>query len=211
MLAFNNSIDGVAKQAPEMLGKLLASLGGSITQMLQSAADGPVRHALAACGVVSGRPVAPVELTGSYKAYRASLIRQLLKSSGIKKIGENAIQREVPLALCRLQIRGEPTNTVVSSKFLVMIDDESIKGMPKGLSKTEQAKWLANSVRLAEEIERLNLSAWRERINVSQGTFLQDDKIDKWLKRCYWGVFEAKDRYPNPDAEMSDLAIAIGA
>ncbi|MCI3970042.1 MULTISPECIES: hypothetical protein [Burkholderia] len=41
-------------------------------------------------------------------------------------------------------------------------------------------------------------------------TFLQDDKIDKWLKRCYWGVLEAKDRYQNVDAEMSDLAVATG-
>ncbi|RQS26680.1 hypothetical protein DIE03_22890 [Burkholderia sp. Bp8992] len=168
MLAFNNSIDGVAKQAPEVIGKLLASLGGSITQALQSSVDGPVRHALVACGVVSGRPVVRVELTGPYKAYRASLIRQLLKSSGIKKASENAIQREVSLALRRLQIRGEPMSTVVQSKFLVMIDEETIKGMPKGLSKSEQAKWLANSLRSAEEIERLNLSAWRERINVSQ-------------------------------------------
>ncbi|MGU7837963.1 T6SS effector BTH_I2691 family protein [Burkholderia sp. AW33-5] len=166
--AFNNSIDGVAKHAPEVIGKLLASLGGSITQALQSAVDGPVRQALVACGVVSGRPVVPVELTGSYKAYRASLIRQLLKSSGIKKASENAIQREVSLALRRLQIRGEPMSTVVRSKFLVMIDEEAIKGMPKGLSKSEQAKWLANSLHSAEEIERLNLSAWRERINVPQ-------------------------------------------
>lgn len=168
MLAFNNAIDGVAKQAPEVLGKLLASLGGSITQVLQSAVEGPVRHALVACGVVSGRPVVTVELTGSYKAYRASLIRQLLKSSGVKKASENAMQREVSLALRRLQIRGEPMNAVVSSKFLVMVDEESIKGMPKGLSKSEQAKWLASSLRSAEEIERLNLSAWRERINVPQ-------------------------------------------
>nr|WP_254224058.1 T6SS effector BTH_I2691 family protein [Burkholderia multivorans] len=168
MLAFNNAIDGVAKQAPEVLGKLLASLGGSITQVLQSAADGPVRHALVACGVVSGRAVVPVELTGSYKAYRASLIRQLLKTSRIKKIGENAMRREVSLALRRLQIRGEPMNTVVSTKFLVMIDEESIRGMPKGLNKAEQARWLASSIRSAEEIEKLNLSAWQERVNVSQ-------------------------------------------
>lgn len=41
-------------------------------------------------------------------------------------------------------------------------------------------------------------------------TFLQDDKIDKWLKRCYWGVLEAKDRYQNVDVEMSDLAVVTG-
>jgi len=41
-------------------------------------------------------------------------------------------------------------------------------------------------------------------------TFLEDDKIDKWLKRCYWGVLDVKDRYQNSEAEMSDLKIATG-
>ena len=163
---FNNAIDGVAKQAHDELSGLLTSLDGSIARVLQSAVDGPVRHGLVACGVVSGRPVVPVSLTGTYKAYRASLILQLLKASGVRKMGENAMQREVSLALRRLQIRGEPMKATVSSTFLVMIDEETIKGMPKGLTKSEQAKWLAGAVRSADEIEKLNLSAWRERVSV---------------------------------------------
>jgi hypothetical protein len=324
--------------------------------------------------VVSGRPVVPVSLTGTYKAYRASLIRQLLKASGVKKMGENAMQREVSLALRRLQLRGEPMRATVSTKFLVMIDEETIKAMPEGLKKSEQAKWLAGAVRSADEIEKLNLSAWRERVDVpgisakagkampmlgnvlaglfqwaayqkvsqdlagamshekqehqdrlrsaviamgatvadsiaratghlvdstlvkgravrflkvvkrgtlgasnllgivaagigafwdirnaidaaeqkSYGlsatlwvsaaagggaafliaagsvlwaivatlvfigagviaTFLQDDKIDKWLKRCYWGALDEKDRYQNSEVEMNDLSIAAGS
>jgi len=163
---FNNAIDGVAKQAHDELSGLLGTLGGSIARVLQSAVDGPVRHGLVACGVVSGRPVVPVSLTGTYKAYRASLIRQLLKASGVKKMGENAMQREVSLALRRLQLRGEPMKATVSSSFLVMIDEETIKAMPEGLKKSEQAKWLAGAVRSADEIEKLNLSAWRERVDV---------------------------------------------
>jgi hypothetical protein len=371
--AFNNAIYGVEKQAHDELTRLLTSLGGSIARVLQSAVDGPVRHSLIALGMVSGRPVVPVSLTGSYKAYRASLIRQLLKTSGVKKIGENAMQREVSLALRRLEIRGEPMKATVSSNFLVMIDEETIKAMPDGLRKSEQAKWLAGAVRSADEMDKLNLSAWRERIDipglsakavkavplignvvaglfqwaayqkVSQdlaasmsherrelhdrlasaalamgatvadsiaraaahlaestlmkgratsllklvkagmgyaskvlgivaagigaywdvknatnayqqknlalsaakglsaffggvsavliavgsvigaivttlvfigagviATFLEDDRIDKWLKRCYWGVLDAKDRYQTAETEMSDLKIATG-
>jgi len=164
--AFNNAIDGVEKQAHDELTRLLTSLGGSIARILQSTVDGPVRHGLVALGVVSGRTVAPVSLTGSYKAYRASLIRQLLKTSGVKKIGENAMQREVSLALRRLQLRGEPMKATVSSTFLVMIDEEMIKAMPEGLKKSEQAKWLAGAIRSADQIDKLNLSAWRERIDI---------------------------------------------
>lgn len=374
LFAFNNAIDSVAKQAHDELSRLLASLGGSIARVLQSAVEGPVRHSLVACGVVSGRPVVSVSLTGTYKAYRASLIRQLLKTSGVKKMSENAMQREVSLALRRLQIRGEPMKANVSSTLLVMIDEETIRGMPKGLKKSEQAKWLAGAVRSADELDRLNLSAWRERIdmedltakagravpmlgnvvaglfqwaayqNVSRAlagsmsheqqehqyrlrsaviamgatvadsisratghladrtlmkgravallrnaesgfrvaskalgivaaginafwdlknavdayqqkdyalsgvlwmsvfagvgaaaliaagsvlwaivatlvfigagviaTFLQDDKINKWLKRCYWGALAEGDRYPNAEVEMNDLSIATGS
>lgn len=166
--AFNNSIDKVAAQAQEVLGRLLTSMGGSITQVLQGAVDGSVRHGLVALGMVSQRPVVAVELSGSYKAFRASLIRQLLKSSGVRKMNENAIRREVSLALRRLQIRGEPMGKPVSSKFLVMIDEETIRGMPNGLSRNEQAKWISSSLRSAEEIENLNLSAWQERVNVPE-------------------------------------------
>jgi hypothetical protein len=187
--AFNNSIDGVAKQAPEVLGQFLSSIGGSITQVLQSAVDGPVRHALVACAVASGRPVVPVQLTGSYKAYRASLIGQLLRTSGVKKMSRNAIQREVSLALRRLQIRGEPMNATVSSKFLVMIDEETIKGMPKGLTKNEQAKWLAGSIRSADEIENLNLSAWREQIDVP-GMAARAGKAIPFVGNLLAGLFQ---------------------
>ncbi|WP_442955535.1 T6SS effector BTH_I2691 family protein [Paraburkholderia sp. MPAMCS5] len=166
--AFNNSIERVTTYAQEVLSKLLISFGGSITQVLQGAADGRIRHLLVALGMVIQRPVVAVELSGSYKTFRTSLIRQLMKSSGVKKMNENAIQREVSLALRRLQIRGEPMGKPVSSKFLVIVDEETIRGMPKGLSKNEQAKWISGSLRSAEEIENLNLSAWRERVNMPE-------------------------------------------
>ncbi|HEY4311290.1 MAG TPA: hypothetical protein VGN12_17710, partial [Pirellulales bacterium] len=221
---FNNSIDGVAKQAPEVLGQFLSSIGGSITQVLQSAVDGPVSHALVACAVASGRPVVPVRLTGSYKAYRASLIGQLLKTSGVKKMSRNAIQREVSLALRRLQILGEPMNATVSSKFLVMIDEETIKGMPKGLTKNEQAKWLAGSIRSADEIENLNLSAWRERIDVP-GMAARAGKAIPFVGNLLAGLFQLaayrkvsrdlagsmKDEKIENQYRLGSAAIAIGA
>jgi len=57
-------------------------------------------------------------------------------------------------------------NRTVSVKVLVMIDGETLKGMPGGLSRSERAKRVASSLRTAEDIEALNLSAWKERINV---------------------------------------------
>jgi len=118
-----------------------------------------------------------------------SLIRQLLKASGVKKMGENAMQREVSLALRRLQLRGEPMRAMVSTKFLVMIDEETIKAMPEGLKKSEQAKWLAGAVRSADEIEKLNLSAWRERVDVP-GISAKAGKAMPMLGNVLAGLFQ---------------------
>jgi hypothetical protein len=80
-------------------------------------------------------------------------------------------------------------NTVVSTKFRVMIDEESIRGMPKGLNKAEQARWLASSIRSAEEIEKLNLSAWQERVNVSQ-KMAAVDKALPFIGNMLAGLFQ---------------------
>ncbi|ACC76026.1 T6SS effector BTH_I2691 family protein [Paraburkholderia phymatum] len=158
--------DTALEKSADVLTDFLVAAGGSITKLLQEAVEGPVRHGLVAVGMASQRPVVPVELTGAYRTFRGSLIRQLIKASGIKGLGENAMQREVAQALRRLGIHGEPMSSVVPVRLMVMIDGETLKGMPKGLSKAEQAKWVASSLRTAEDIEALNLSAWRERINV---------------------------------------------
>ncbi len=42
-------------------------------------------------------------------------------------------------------------------------------------------------------------------------TFLGDDNVDKWLKRCYWGVLDANDRYRNVEMEIKELSIATGS
>ncbi|MFM0139540.1 T6SS effector BTH_I2691 family protein, partial [Caballeronia grimmiae] len=163
---FNNLAgDALSKQA-DVLTRFVVALGGSITRLLQSGIEGPVRHGLVAIGMLTQRPVVEVELTGSYKTFRASLIRQLTEASGIRGLSENGMQREVTQALRRLTIHGEPMSKTVSAKTLVLIDEDTIKGMPRGLSKSAQAKWVATSLRTAEEIDALNLSRWRNRINI---------------------------------------------
>ena len=41
-------------------------------------------------------------------------------------------------------------------------------------------------------------------------TFIEDDKLAQWLKRCCWGVLDAKDCYPNSAVEMSELGVVAG-
>jgi hypothetical protein len=70
-----------------------------------------------------------------------------------------------------------------------MIDEETIKGMPKGLTKNEQAKWLAGSIRSADEIENLNLSAWREQIDVP-GMAARAGKAIPFVGNLLAGLFQ---------------------
>jgi len=156
--SFNLAI-GHQEQTPEVLGKLIFSISGSIARMLQQSADGPVVQGAVALGVASGHPVMPVEMSGRYGDFRTQLIRQLMSASGATKLSGNAMQREVSLALRRLQILGEPMNANVSSKFLVLIDEKMIKNIPEGLPKEELPKWLARSITTPKDMERLDLQA----------------------------------------------------
>ena len=40
----------------------------------------------------------------------------------------------------------------------------------------------------------------------------QDNKIQEWLKRCFWGKFQGKgsDYYYSLDQEMKNLNLALG-
>ncbi|WP_253634320.1 hypothetical protein [Burkholderia multivorans] len=42
-------------------------------------------------------------------------------------------------------------------------------------------------------------------------TFLQEDKIERWLKRCYWGTPGKGYRYSDAESEMSKFSIVMGS
>ncbi|WP_250536701.1 T6SS effector BTH_I2691 family protein [Caballeronia sp. AZ10_KS36] len=157
---FNGLADNALKHNSEVLPQLVLAFGGAITKLLRTAVgDARVPHGLVALGTVTQRPVVPVQLTGTFKAMRASVMRQLLKAPGVKKLSENALQQQVTLALRRLAIQGQPMNKSVSVSMLVMIDQETLHSMPKGLSKAKQAQWVASSLHTVEEVEALNIAA----------------------------------------------------
>ncbi|WP_250475287.1 type VI secretion system tip protein TssI/VgrG [Caballeronia sp. GAFFF1] len=157
---FNGLADNALKHNSEVLPQLVLAFGGAITKLLRTAVgDARVPHGLVALGTVTQRPVVPVQLTGTFKAMRASVMRQLLKAPGVKKVSENALQQQVTLALRRLAIQGQPMNKSVSVSMLVMIDQDTLHSMPKGLSKAKQAEWVASSLHTVEEVEALNIAA----------------------------------------------------
>jgi len=163
---YTNSVEHLSAGAREAAALLIVQVAGPVARMLGKLIDGNrgFRGALMATGLISGHPVVVCEVVGSKKLFRAQLIRELYRTSG-QTISENKMKRAVAAELKRQQIHGTSMEGTDKKKWLVLADKEMIKNMPAGLSKEEQAEWLAKSVRTVEAVEELNLGRWRTVIN----------------------------------------------
>ena len=155
----------------DILTKYLLAIGGGMTKLMEAAVDGPIRHAAVTLGMVAQRPIIRVEFKESSKKMRANVIRQLLLVAKPTRLRDdnNALNKAVKEALKDLEMRGEKMEGYTKAKFMVVIDEETVKSMPKGMKLWEQADWLAkNALRLQQDIDNLNLAAWRERIDMGR-------------------------------------------
>lgn len=160
--AFGNAVEKVRHNEADTLGRLITSISGIVGKLMRMAAEGPVKQGLIALSVVSRQPLVQVEITGSKKAFRALLIRQMLNTYD-QKISPNQIQRAVSAELRRLQINGVKMDGTEKKKFLLLVDPEHIKRMPLGLAPSARAQWLARSVRTVEQFEEaLGINRWRQ-------------------------------------------------
>jgi hypothetical protein len=164
---YKTAVERLSNGEQEISGRLLAEIAGPLARMLGKVMDGSAgfRHAIMATGLISGHPVIVCELTGSRKAFRALLIRQLLRSSG-QVINENQMQRAVAAELRRQQIHGAPLDGTTKKRWVMLADQEMIANMPRGLSPKAQADWLAKSISTVDAVEELNLGRWRSVINL---------------------------------------------
>jgi len=161
---WGKATERVAEGEADALGRLLAQLGGPVARLFRNAVDGPVRQAVVALGVVSGHPIVRVEITGSKKAMRAAVIRELIKGTG-EPTSQRQMERAVSAQLRRMQVYGAKLDGTEKKSFLLMVDSEQAATMPKGLNAKARAEWLASSVRTPEQVEQLNLSSWRAKVS----------------------------------------------
>lgn len=162
---FDNVVKGLGAADPDVLGKLLACLAGSIAAVLKDAATKPKVHAgLVAIGVASKKPVIRVEVTGGKKAFREALVRQILKAQGAKVRDYHAIHRAVAAEMRRMEVYGVPMRGVDTKHWLLMVDPEQVRNLPSGLSRQARAQWLAKSLRTPEQIEALDLQSLNSQI-----------------------------------------------
>lgn len=160
---FGKATERVAEAKPDAIGKLLVSVLGPLSKLMGKAYDGKVRAGLVALGLYTQKTFSVVEITGGKKAFRAMLIRELIRSSG-QVVNQRQMERAVSAELKRLAIAGDKLDGTEKKRFLLMVDPEQVRAMPKGLTAEQRAQWLASTIKTPEQVEELNLSGWRLKV-----------------------------------------------
>ncbi|MBT9567957.1 MAG: hypothetical protein IV085_06635 [Thiobacillus sp.] len=162
----------VIEGKPDLLGKLIVATLGAIGQLAKRfAPSGSLPHALVAAGVISKTPIVRLEFTGNLKGFQEYLIRELMReqvrlggkmktSYGMKA----AIKREIRLH----EIKGGKLDGTRSKYFLVAVDLDVIKGVPKNAGQRAQSAALAKAIANINDLEALELGRWRAA--VARGT-----------------------------------------
>jgi len=164
--AYSQSVELASASVQNTSARFIVEFAGPIARMFGKIADGSpaFRNAVMGMGIVAGHPVVLCEVTGGRKAFRAHIIRQLLRASG-QVVSENQMRYAVAAELRRQGIHGARMDGSTKKKWLILADKEIITAMPSGLTKRQQAEWLARSIKTVEQVEALNLSRWRTVIN----------------------------------------------
>lgn len=170
LFSVGETISGqLVDQEKQTWGLLTVAASGAITAALRKVSEsGRIYAGLVALGVMARAPFVPVTIEGSKKAFRALLIKNMLKMSGAaKSIPKNKLELAVANELRRQEIIGVDTKGNGKKTWLLMVDPDQVGKMPKGLTAEGRAKWLAGSIRTPEQVDELNLASFRE--TVAQG------------------------------------------
>jgi hypothetical protein len=135
-----------AFQAGDQVGtfsKLLAQVGGGLMKVIDAAVGKPLqaaagaasqsvkgRQVLAIMGMRSQKGFAVVQLTGSKGKFYEMLMKQMGAMWG--KEPSNAMRKAVADELRRLELHGANLKAGETRSWLLLLDEDAIKGMPKG-------------------------------------------------------------------------------
>ena len=161
----NEFFDKVVKKlpdgTPDLLARLVGSLPGALARVLKKAVTSPSALAcLVAVGVAGRQPIVRVEVQGSRRAFRASLIREMLRASG----GSHLDRRAVAAELRRLECYGVSLHGTDTRHWLVFLNREVLKDMPANLTMQQRVKWLVKSIKTPEQIEDLKIHRVEQRV-----------------------------------------------
>lgn len=148
-----------------VLTQLFGQLIGPIEKLAAKAASsGKVYRALTLMGAAKGQPFVMVSVSGSGARFWSLLVREMVQLSD-EPVSGPAMRRAVLSRLRRLSARGVDMAGIVNNRWLLMIDPDQVRDMPTHLKGPGQmqarAAWLAASIKTPDQVQRLNLAAWR--------------------------------------------------
>lgn len=162
--AFGQATEEVANGKADVIGRgIIVPLLGPISKIIGDSFDNQVRPVLVTLGLYTNKTFTSVEVTGRKKVFRAALIRELRRATG-QHSTDRKMEKAVADELRRLKATGTALDGSTKKSFLLMVDPDKLVDLPEGLSKKEQAHWMAKAITTPEDVEALRLSDWRERV-----------------------------------------------
>lgn len=150
------------------LNAYLLTISAPLIKLFDGISNKVARPLWTAMAMHSRKVFVQVEVTGSKKAFRTRLIRELVKQSG-KTMNPREMERAVSAQLRNLQAAGIPLEGSEKKTFTLLLDPKQIKGMPNGLTPSQQAKWLAGSLHTTAQLDNIVMGEWRAALASAKG------------------------------------------
>ena len=145
--------------------KLLYELTGPVAKVVGGMVDGPAKFIIGIMSLHVGKPWVKVSLQGSRKDFRRLVVQQILTMSG-EPMNPRTVKAAVDREIRLLEIRGEKLEGRRGAKWLVLLDEQQIHGLPKG-TVAQQRDWLSGKLTTPEQLEELQLKNFKGVANAS--------------------------------------------
>ena len=163
---YTNAVARLSESILNAPALLITQIIGPLAKLLSKPLDARrgIRHAVMAMGLIAKQPVVICRLTGTREQFKKYLVRQLYDASN-QPVTKSDLRKAVAIEMQREQLRGVMQTGHTTGEWLLLADEDSIKGMPRGLSPEQRAEYLAKSIKSFDEIDNMNLGRWRKVIN----------------------------------------------
>ena len=113
-----------------------------------------------------------VDVVGSKKAFRALLIKQLIKLSK-QPLNQRQMERAVAAEMRHLKIAGVKLDGTQKKRFLIMVDEEQFTNMPKNLDAASRNRWLAGSLTKVDDIQAMEFGHWQAKLGQPSASWIK--------------------------------------
>ena len=163
--AYKTGLKVLSEGQMDKTARLLEQLMGPVVQVLKMGVDSGIARKLAMyVGLLARQNVAIVEVEGGKKAFRAALIREVLRQHG-SQVNMRQMEQAVADELRRLEVRGEQLEGTDKKRWFMLVDRDAAANVSSDLRAGDRARALAQTTMTVEEYEARELSRWRTAIN----------------------------------------------